>query len=117
MHFLDRFLKEHKKSCKIRHQLIGYKPVCIKNITVLTSGKWCSPDMAIVSKCSQIRPPKATTKTVGFFFNNYWTKYIFVASDMGSGDRSLSIVFAFNKTDWSSIGWKNYLEGFTLYYR
>ena len=38
---------------------------------------------------------------------------------MSDGGRtaSLSIVFAFNKSDWASIGWANYLEGFTLYYR
>ena len=38
--------------------------------------------------------------------------------NIGDGGRtaSLSIVFAFNKSDWASIGWANYLEGFTLYY-
>jgi len=38
--------------------------------------------------------------------------------DISDGGRtaSLSIVFAFNKSDWASIGWANYLEGFTLYY-
>ena len=34
----------------------------------------------------------------------------------GGRTASLSIVFAFNKSDWASIGWANYLEGFTLYY-
>ena len=38
--------------------------------------------------------------------------------DISDGGRtaSLSIVFAFNKSDWASIGWANYLEGKTIIY-
>lgn len=40
------------------------------------------------------------------------------SDDTSDGGRtsSLALVFAFNKTDWTSIGWANYLEGLTLYY-
>ncbi|CAG5085890.1 Oidioi.mRNA.OKI2018_I69.PAR.g11039.t1.cds [Oikopleura dioica] len=58
--------------------------------------------------CLQLNP--ATTERESILMNS--------TDDNNNGGRtaSLSLVVSFNKSDWSNIGWANYLEGFTLYY-